>query len=114
MQNQQVYIKSNKILKLSVIVLSIVLFSGISLVSTLQNAIQGQVQQRQLLPTPVTIAPPSITPTPPSPLDLGTAGGGAAASETGGGGAASETGGGGAAASETGGGGGAAASETGM
>src|SRR5215212_295318 len=99
--------------KLRVIILFIVLFSGISLVPTLQIGVRGQVQQQQTPPTPGTIAPPSITPAPPPPQGLGTGGG--ATSETGGG-ATSETGGG--ATSETGGGatsetGGGATSETG-
>jgi len=85
--------------KLRVIILFIVLFSGISLVPTLQIGVRGQVQQQQTPPTPGTIAPPSITPAPPPPQGLGTGGG--ATSETGGG-ATSETGGG--ATSETGGG----------
>ena len=42
--------------KLRVIVLFIVLFSGISLVPTLQIAVQGQVQQQRSPPTPGTIA----------------------------------------------------------
>jgi len=69
--------------KLRVIILFIVLFSGISLVPTLQIGVRGQVQQQQTPPTPGTIAPPSITPAPPPPQGLGTGGG--ATSETGGG-----------------------------
>ncbi|HYX55558.1 MAG TPA: hypothetical protein VE818_05325 [Nitrososphaeraceae archaeon] len=69
--------------KLSVIILFIVLFTGISLVPTLQIGVRGQVQQQQTPPTPGTIAPPSITPAPPPPQGLGTGGG--ATSETGGG-----------------------------
>src|SRR5215212_2608539 len=66
--------------KLRVIILFIVLFSGISLVPTLQIGVRGQVQQQQTPPTPGTIAPPSITPAPPPPQGLGTGGG--ATSET--------------------------------
>ena len=69
--------------KLRVIILFIVLFTGISLVPTLQIGVRGQVQQQQTPPTPGTIAPPSITPAPPPPQGLGTGGG--ATSETGGG-----------------------------
>ena len=69
--------------KLGVIILFIVLFTGISLVPTLQIGVRGQVQQQQTPPTPGTIAPPSITPAPPPPQGLGTRGG--ATSETGGG-----------------------------
>ena len=76
--------------KLRVIVLFIVLFSGISLVPTLQIAVQGQVQQQRSPPTPGTIAPPSITPAPPPPQGLGAEGG--AASETQGGAAANQSG----------------------
>ena len=61
--------------KLRVIILFIVLFSGISLVPTLQIGVRGQVQQQQTPPTPGTIAPPSITPAPPPPQGLGTGGG---------------------------------------
>src|SRR5919106_1329612 len=95
------------------VIIFIVLFTGISLVPTLQIGVRGQVQHQQTPPTPGTIAPPSITPAPPPPQGSGTGGG--ATSETGGG-ATSETGGG--ATSETGGGatsetGGGATSETG-
>ena len=69
--------------KLRVIILFIVLFTGISLVPTLQIGVRGQVQHQQTPPTPGTIAPPSITPAPPPPQGLGTGGG--ATSETGGG-----------------------------
>ena len=84
--------------KLRVIVLFIVLFSGISLVPTLQIAVQGQVQQQRSPPTPGTIAPPSITPAPSPPQSLGAEGGapsetqGGAASETEGGAAANQSG----------------------
>jgi hypothetical protein len=61
--------------KLRVIILFIVLFTGISLVPTLQIGVRGQVQQQQTPPTPGTIAPPSITPAPPPPQGLGTGGG---------------------------------------
>ena len=76
--------------KLRVTVLFIVLFSGISLVPTLQIAVQGQVQQQRSPPTPGTIAPPSIIPAPPLPQGLGAEGG--AASETQGGAAANQSG----------------------
>jgi hypothetical protein len=45
---QQRYLKTNNIIsKLAVIVLSIVLLTGISLVSALQVTANGQVQQQQ-------------------------------------------------------------------
>ena len=69
--------------KIRIIILFIVLFTGISLVPTLQIGVRGQVQQQQTPPTPGTIAPPSITPAPPPPQGLGTEGG--ATSETEGG-----------------------------
>jgi hypothetical protein len=75
--------------KLSVIILFIVLFTGISLVPTLQIGARGQVQHQQTPPTPGTIAPPSITPAPPPPQGLGTGDG--TTSETGDG-TTSETG----------------------
>ena len=53
--------------ELTGIVLSIVLITGISLIPTLQIAVQGQVQRQQSPPTPGTIAPPSTTPAPPTP-----------------------------------------------
>ena len=48
MQNQQQHLKTNNIIsKLAVIVLSIVLLTGISLVPALQIGVNGQVQQQQ-------------------------------------------------------------------
>jgi hypothetical protein len=48
MHNQQHHLKSNNIIsKLAVIVLSIVLLTGISLVPALQIGVNGQVQQQQ-------------------------------------------------------------------
>ena len=48
MRNQHMHFQTNKILsKLSVIVLSIVLLTGISLVPALQITANGQVQQQQ-------------------------------------------------------------------
>ena len=76
--------------KLRVIVLFIVIFTGMSLVPTLQISVQGQVQQQRSPPTPGTIAPPSITPAPPPPQSLGAEGG--APSETQGGAAANQSG----------------------
>jgi hypothetical protein len=47
-RQQQHHLKSNNIIsKLSVIVLSIVLLTGISLIPTLQIGVNGQVQQQQ-------------------------------------------------------------------
>jgi hypothetical protein len=47
-QHRQHHLKSNNIIsKLAVIVLSIVLLTGISLVPTLQIGVNGQVQQAQ-------------------------------------------------------------------
>jgi hypothetical protein len=56
-------------LKLGVIVLSIVLITGISLIPTLQIGVQGQVRRQQSPPppTPGTSAAPSPTPAPPTP-----------------------------------------------
>jgi hypothetical protein len=55
--------------KLGVIVLSIVLITGISLIPTLQIGVQGQVRRQQSPPppTPGTSAAPSPTPAPPTP-----------------------------------------------
>jgi hypothetical protein len=55
--------------KLGVIVLSIVLITGISLIPTLQIGVQGQVRRQQSPPppTPGTSAAPSATPAPPTP-----------------------------------------------
>lgn len=74
-------LKSNNISKLGVIVLSIVLLTGISLVPTLQIRVQGQVQQQQ------SPAPPAPGITPPA-LD---AAGGGEANQTGGGGAVNQS-----------------------
>ena len=55
--------------KLGVIVLSIVLITGISLIPTLQIGVQGQVRRQQSPPppTPGTSGAPSPTPAPPTP-----------------------------------------------
>jgi hypothetical protein len=51
MHNQQHHLKSNNIIaKLAVIVVSIVLLTGISLVPALQIGVNGQVQQQQQQP----------------------------------------------------------------
>jgi hypothetical protein len=63
MHYQQQHLKPNNISKLSIIVLSIVLLTGISLIPTLQIEVQGQVRQQQSPPTPPT--PSSTTPAPP-------------------------------------------------
>jgi hypothetical protein len=59
--------KPNTISKLGVIVLSIILLTGISLVSTLEIKVQGQVQNSPAPPTPGTTAPPASSAAPPSP-----------------------------------------------
>ena len=65
MHYQQQHLKPNNISKLSIIVLSIVLLTGISLIPTLQIEVQGQVRQQQSPPTPGTKPSPSTTPAPP-------------------------------------------------
>jgi hypothetical protein len=81
MHNQSHRIKLNTKSKLGVIVLSIVLLTGISLVPTLQIGVQGRGQPHRLTtpgaspgpatspppPTPGTSAAPSPTPAPPTP-----------------------------------------------
>jgi hypothetical protein len=81
MHNQSHRIKLNTKSKLGVIVLSIVLLTGISLVPTLQIGVQGRGQPHRLTtpgaspgpatspppPTPGTSAAPSTTPAPPTP-----------------------------------------------
>ena len=60
-------LKTNNLTKSGVIVLSIILLTGISLVSTLEIKVQGQVRQSPAPPTPGTTAPPASSPAPPSP-----------------------------------------------
>jgi hypothetical protein len=67
MHNNQHNLKTHNMSKLLVIVLSIILLTGISLVSTLEIKVQGQVRQSPAPPTPGTIAPPASSPAPPSP-----------------------------------------------
>jgi hypothetical protein len=67
MHYQQQHLKPNNISKLSIIVLSIVLLTGIYLIPTLQIEVQGQVRQQQSPPTPGTKPSPSTTPAPPTP-----------------------------------------------
>jgi hypothetical protein len=97
-------LKTNNLTKSGVIVLSIILLTGISLVSTLEIKVQGQVQNSPAPPTPGTTAPPASSAAPPSPggspssgttspplttpPDLDTADGGQAANQTGEGGGA--------------------------
>jgi hypothetical protein len=74
MYNRQ-HLKSYNISKLGVIVLSIVLLTGISIIPTLQIEVQGRGQPHRLTtpgtspppPTPGTIAAPSPIPAPPTP-----------------------------------------------
>ena len=80
MYNRQ-HLKSYNISKLGVIVLSIVLLTGISIIPTLQIEVQGRGQPLRLTtpgtspthgrspppPTPGTTAAPSPTPAPPTP-----------------------------------------------
>ena len=81
MYNQQQHLKSNNISKLGVLVLSIVLLTGISLVPTLQIGVQGQVQQQLAPERPLSPGgSPSSGSTSPSPTTrpaLDTADGGA-------------------------------------
>jgi hypothetical protein len=67
MHNNQHNLKTHNMSKLLVIVLSIILLTGISLVSTLEIKVQGQVRQSPAPPTPGTIAPPASSAAPPSP-----------------------------------------------
>ena len=73
MHNHQHNLKTHNMSKLSVIGLSIILITGISLVSALQIRVQGQVQQSPAPPSPGgspssgTPPPPSAMPRPPSP-----------------------------------------------
>jgi hypothetical protein len=67
MHNNQHNLKTHNMSKLLVIVLSIILLAGISLVPTLEIKVQGQVRQSPAPPTPGTIAPPASSPAPPSP-----------------------------------------------
>jgi hypothetical protein len=67
MHNNQHNLKTHNMSKLLVIVLSIILLTGISLVPTLQIGVQGQVLQSPAPPTPGTIAPPASSAAPPSP-----------------------------------------------
>jgi hypothetical protein len=67
MHNNQHNLKTHNMSKLLVIVLSIILLTGISLVSTLEIKVQGQVRQSPAPPTPGTTAPPASSPAPPSP-----------------------------------------------
>jgi hypothetical protein len=60
-------LKTNNLTKSGVIVLSIILLTGISLVSTLEIKVQGQVQNSPAPPTPGTTAPPASSAAPPSP-----------------------------------------------
>ena len=103
MHNNQHNLKTHNMSKLLVIVLSIILLAGISLVPTLEIKVQGQVRQSPAPPTPGTIAPPASSPAPPSPGGspssgtppaLDTADGGGAANQTageGGGGAVNQS-----------------------
>jgi hypothetical protein len=67
MHNNQHNLKTHNMSKLLVIVLSIILLTGISLVPTLQIGVQGQVRQSPAPPTPGTIAPPASSAAPPTP-----------------------------------------------
>jgi hypothetical protein len=72
MHNQSHRIKLNTKSKLGVIVLSIVLLTGISLVPTLQIGVQGRGQPHRLTtpgasPGPATSPPPGKSPPPPTP-----------------------------------------------
>jgi hypothetical protein len=67
MHNNQHNLKTHNMSKLLVIVLSIILLTGISLVPTLQIGVQGQVLQSPAPPTPGTIAPPASSAAPPTP-----------------------------------------------
>ena len=90
MHNYQYNLKTHNMSKLLVIGLSIILITGISLVSTLEIKVQGQVRNSPAPPSPGgspssgTTAPPSPT-TPPA---LDTADGGQAGNQTGEGGGA--------------------------
>jgi hypothetical protein len=94
MHNNQHNLKTHNMSKLLVIVLSIILLAGISLVPTLEIKVQGQVRQSPAPPSPggspSTGTPPPTTP--PGALD--TADGGGAANQTageGGGGAVNQS-----------------------
>jgi hypothetical protein len=67
MHNNQHNLKTHNMSKLLVIVLSIILLTGISLVPPLEIKVQGQVRQSPAPPTPGTIAPPASSAAPPSP-----------------------------------------------
>jgi hypothetical protein len=67
MHNNQHNLKTHNMSKLLVIVLSIILLAGISLVPTLEIKVQGQVRQSPAPPTPGTIAPPASSAAPPTP-----------------------------------------------
>jgi hypothetical protein len=73
MHNNQHNLKTHNMSKLLVIVLSIILLAGISLVPTLEIKVQGQVRQSPAPPSPGgspstgTPPPPSSSPAPPSP-----------------------------------------------
>jgi hypothetical protein len=86
MHNYQYNLKTHNMSKLLVIGLSIILITGISLVSTLEIKVQGQVRNSPSPPSPGG-SPSSGTTAPPSPTTLpalDTADGGQAGNQTGG------------------------------